>query len=75
MGFFVSLDCVFWGRAGCSSGARTAGIILMTGNSALNPGWGVRTPTDELPVPVSVQKGSFAPAKKPKCTGMSEEKK
>lgn len=47
----------------------------MAGNSALNPGWGVRAPTDELPVPVSVQKGSFALARKPKCTGMSEEKK
>lgn len=47
----------------------------MAGKSALNPGSGVRAPTDEFPVPVSVQKHSSAPAKKPKCTEMSEEKK
>lgn len=25
----------------------------------MNPGWGVRTPADELPVPVSVQKAAL----------------
>lgn len=39
------------------------------------PRLGSESSQDELPVPVSVQKGIFAPAKKPKRTGMSEEKK
>lgn len=47
----------------------------LIGKRALNPGWGLRAPTAELPVPVSVQNGSFAPAAKPKFTEMSEEKK
>lgn len=78
--FLLSPDSGLWGRAGSCSGAGTAGAFLMAGyrligKRALNPGWGVRAPTAELPVPASVQKSSFAPAAKPKFTEMSEEKK
>lgn len=51
-----------------------AGYCLI-GKRALNTGWGVRAPTAELPIPASMQNGSFAPAAKPKFTEMSEEKK